>query len=572
VDLTEKLLQHGIRLKDYTAGEHVATCPQCSPTRRKSNLPCLSVKVDEQGGATWYCQHCSWKGNVPSGGHSLPPRRVYKRPVPPKETSRTSQLVEWFKRRGISEETVEAFGIHVSRKWFPALEAEADCIAFPYLWKGELVNAKYRTRTQDGGKTFAQESDAEPTLFNIDNLAQDEVIFTEGEMDVLALWEAGYRSVVTVPNGAGQGERRLEPLKTHDTDLKNVKKVIIATDSDEPGCVLAEALASSFGKDRCWRVTFPDGCKDPNEVLMKHGRDGLVRCISEAQPWPIDGVYAPRTFRENVLDLYYGRVAKPLTTGIPGMDEFWKVMPHSFNVITGIPNHGKSNFLDQVAVNMARLHGWNFAVFSPEHSPARHIARLSEKLIGRPFYDGPSIRMAERDVEEAIEWIDRHFMFIESKEAAPSVDWLIERFKWAALRCDMRGVIIDPYNEVEASRPSKQTETEFVSELISKLKRFGIAHDVAVFMVVHPAKLQRDKDGKEPVPSLYDLHGSAHWRNKCDAGVVVHRDFEQDITEIWIRKIREQPVGGSIGKVALKFDAQTRQYRDAPQMISEAAE
>ncbi len=130
------------------------------------------------------------------------------------------------------------------------------------------------------------------------------------------------------------------------------------------------------------------------------------------------------------------------------------------------------------------------------------------------------------------------------------------------LRYGVQALIIDPYNEIEASRPTGMTETEFVSQLISKCKRFGITHGVTVFMVAHPTKLQSTDGDKDPMPGLYDLSGSAHWRNKCDAGLVVYRDFDEAETLVLSRKIRKQPICGSQGAVTFWFNPGTRRYED----------
>jgi len=575
IDVAERLLEHGIRLKAYEVGEHAATCPQCSSTRKKAKDPCLGVKVDGVGGAAWYCHHCGWRGNLPTGqgASPAPPAKVYRRPAAPKEEPRPAAIFAWFERRGISEETVNAFRCYVTKHWFPSLEEERDCLALPYFWRGELVNVKYRTKVarEDGteGKTFAQEAQAQPTLFNIDALAPDEVIFVEGEIDVMSLWEAGFQSVVTLPNGAGkdakmrEDDKRLEPLNTHAEALMPLKKILIATDMDEPGEVLAQQLASRFGRDRCWRVTFPDGCKDANETLMKNGAAELAACIARAEPWPMDGVQTVSAFATQVWDRYYGRGPQPLSTCIPGLDRYWMVMPQTFNVISGYPNHGKSNFIDQVMVEMGDHHGWNFAFFSPEHPIEDHIVRLSEKVAKLPFYDGPTPKMSKAQVADALDWLLRHVSFVESKTASPTVDWLIERFRWCAVRRGINAVVIDPYNQIEASKRVNQSETEFIAELIGKLQRFARAHDVAIFMVVHPTKSPK-ADAKEKPPTLNDLHGSAHWRNMADAGVIVHRDYDTDETLVIVRKIREQPRGGNIGMVALRYDIRTRRYVAAP--------
>jgi twinkle protein len=91
------------------------------------------------------------------------------------------------------------------------------------------------------------------------------------------------------------------------------------------------------------------------------------------------------------------------------------------------------------------------------------------------------------------------------------------------MRHGIRGLVIDPYNEIEHHRPASVTETEYVSQLLGKVKRFAQSNDVHVWFVSHPAKMPRDGNSLPP-PTLYDISGSANWANKADLGVVVHRD------------------------------------------------
>lgn len=566
-EVTRALAERGIRIPNANDGQHRTTCPQCSHTRKKKNDPCLSVNIADVG-ARFFCHHCGFEGGV-GGEREMRPRRVYRRPKAPvalTDADGDAAMLAWFAARGIGAETVAAFGIHRARHWFPQLGEERACIAFPYRHAGELVNVKYRARITIEGKeskTFAQEKDAQRTLYNADEIQADELVIAEGEMDLLACWQAGIRSVVSLPDGAGKTVeqntgKRLEALEAHADKLATVARVVIATDADGPGDALAEALALRFGKDRCWRVRWPDGIKDANDLLIRDGADALLAAIAQAKPWPMDGVHRPDEYMGEVEDLYFGRVAHPLSCGIGELDALWRIVPGTFNVITGIPNHGKSMFVDQVAVNLAEKHDWKFACFSPEHSPARHLARLAEKILRKPFDEGPTSRMSHSELREAIDWLDQRFSFVRSADATPTIEWLLDRFRWCAIRRGVNAIIIDPYNEIEAARPREQTETEYVSVLISKLKRFAAAHGATIFMVVHPTKLKRDDSGQEPVPTLYDLSGSAHWRNKADAGVVVHRDFATDRTHIYVRKIREQPAHGTIGSTDLVFNHRTR--------------
>jgi twinkle protein len=140
------------------------------------------------------------------------------------------------------------------------------------------------------------------------------------------------------------------------------------------------------------------------------------------------------------------------------------------------------------------------------------------------------------------------------------MDWLLEAARGAVMRYGVRGLVIDPYNELEHRRPASMSETEYVSQVLGKVKRFAQRHGVHVWFIAHPAKMRRE-EGKFPVPSLYDISGSANWVNKADLGVVVHRDptREPPDAEIHVRKVRFKAVG-KVGSVTLAYDRATGRY------------
>jgi twinkle protein len=151
-------------------------------------------------------------------------------------------------------------------------------------------------------------------------------------------------------------------------------------------------------------------------------------------------------------------------------------------------------------------------------------------------------------------------------DEAPTIEAILEKARAAVMRHGIRGLVIDPYNEIEHRRPANMTETEYVSQLLGKVKRFAQQYGVHVWFVAYPAKMQCEKGGSRPVPTLYDISGSANWVNKADIGVVIHRDVaEKDPTriEIQVRKVRFKSVG-KIGTVALRWDRVTGRYAEIP--------
>lgn len=570
----KKLQEQGIALRSWRGGDHKTTCPRCSHTRKNKKDPCLSVTIEDDGGAVWKCHNCGWTGGVGSSdrqSHAPIRKKPPVRLVEPVMTDISDEVRHWLSRRGISTETAEHFGIYRTEKSFG--DKPEGCIVFPYRVDGQLVNNKYRTKD----KRFRQEGGAIRSLFNIDAVREywqetgdRTVIFVEGEMDVLSMYEAGYTNVVTLPDGAPQeakfdeDDKRFKALQSH-AWLNDADRVILAVDGDNAGQALQLELIHRFGKDRCWTIEFPSiadiPCKDANDILlMQDGAELLKEVIENAKPFPVDGLFTAKDYEREVFNIYEGKVQKPLSTGFAELDKIYQVMPSTFCVVTGVPNHGKSNFIDQLAVNMAQEHEWKFAVFSPEHSTPNHLRRLAEKVAKKPFDVGPSERMTADDLLGAMQFLNERFYFIESEDNVPNIDWLLTKARAACLNYGVKGIIIDPYNEIDASRSDNKREDEHIRDLISACKQFCRRHDVAMWMVAHPAKMQRNQDGVIPEPTLYDVSGSAHWNNMADVGLVVHRDFETDETRVITRKVREQGLYGQIGDCFFRYNTARRVY------------
>ena len=556
----------GIEVPAGSAGEIQTTCPECSSQRKKKTARCLSVNTDK---AVWCCHHCGWSGSINDGGRQSPllhwQKPAYRRPDPMPATDLPGKVVEWFASRGIPETVLKRNQIGYGQVYMPQLEAHVNAIRFPYYRGDGLVNIKHR----DGKKHFRLEVGAERCLYGVNDLGETTVI-VEGEIDKLSLEAAGITACVSVPDGAPPPASRDYASKfsfLDADDLSGVREWIIATDSDEPGQRLEDELARRLGRDRCRRVRWPDGCKDSNDVLVKHGAAVLADCIEHAEPYPLKGVFSVRDLTSKVRHLYEHGWERGVSTGWSSVDSLYTVRAGEFTVITGIPGAGKSNWLDHLLVNLALLHGWGFAVFSPENQPIEdHLARLAEKWTNMPFGNGPTERMSIRELDAALEDLNAHFHFILDNEddAQWTLDFILERAASLVFRHGIRGLIIDPWNEIEHQRPREITETEYVSITLKRIRTFARQKGLHVWVVAHPAKLYREKDGDYPVPSLYDISGSAHWRNKCDNGITIWREsgFDRNSeVDIHIQKIRFKQVGKT-GMVSLKFDKVTHTYRD----------
>jgi twinkle protein len=557
----------GIELQHGAHGEVDVTCPQCSPTRKKKHARCLSVNVDK---GVWNCAHCGWTGTLKDGARHAElhwRKPVFTRPEPKElPPDLEVQLVQWMATRSIPAAVLRRNRISLQTVYMPQVEDRVKAVCFPYYRGDEFINAKYRDRE----KNFRMEAGAERVLYGLNDIEPARCVVVEGEIDKLSVEVAGFTSCVSVPDGAPAENTKdyaskFTFLEADKERLEAVKEWIIAVDGDAPGLRLEDELARRLGREKCKRVRWPDGCKDANEVLTKHGAERLRALIEDAQPYPIAGVFEVADLSDRIEHLYAHGWEKGVETGWEEVDRYYTVRPGEFTVVTGIPNSGKSNWVDALAVNLAAIHGWRFAVFSPENQPLEdHMARMIEKYARQPFGPGPTPQMDAGSMRMAKAWVQEHFRWILPDDDVDwTIDTVLDRAKALVFRKGVRGVIIDPWNELEHCRPQGMNETDYVSHALKRMRQFARHYGVHLWVVAHPAKLYREKDGSYPVPTMYDISGSAHWRNKADNGICVWRNFKDDEApvEVHIQKIRFRQIG-RIGVANLHYLKPTASYRD----------
>lgn len=561
----QTLLDLGVDVGGKSSGHARVLCPKCSSGRKKKRIKDLSVDM-EGDSATGLCHHCGWRFGV-NEKTDWKPAKTYRKPdYQPSTGTLFIQAMKWFADRGIPEDVLRRNRIEYRKVFMPQDEAEVGAVCFPYFREGETINVKYRS----GKKHFRMETGAELCLYGLDDIEGETLVWVEGEIDKLSVEVAGFKSCVSVPNGAPPAsshslERHLEYLSN--TDFSGIKKHILAGDADLPGRALQAELVRRLGPEQCWTVIWPDGCKDANDVLLLNGPHGLRKIIEQAKPVPLIGTVEAGDIYDDLIDLYELGHPPGVSPGSSKLADHYTVKPGQISVVTGIPSHGKSAVVDWLMSNLALIHGWRFAVCSPENQPvAEHVIKLAEIYSGLPFGDGPNPRMTKDELADATAWIDEHFTFISPDD--DSQDWTINTVlglaKSLVLRKGIKGLVLDPWNEFEHLRPACVTESEYISQCLSRIRRFARLHQVHVWIVAHPFKLQKEiKTQEYPVPTLYEISGSAHWYNKADMGLSVWRDVRDDSqkVQIHIQKVRFKRCG-QVGMVELVFDKLTNRYAD----------
>lgn len=479
-------------------------------------------------------------------------RKTYTRPQRPPCKTPSGKVLQWLMGRGLSESTIAAF--RIGEQIVNTAAGQKVYAIFPYIRDGELINAKHRN--VDDKRDMRQAKGAEPCLFGWHLIEPNArmVAIAEGEIDAMTLHQAGIPAL-SVNQGAGNHQW----IDSDWERLQQFDDIVLCYDADAAGQKGAHEAARRLGVDRCRFASFGDS-KDANDYLNSKPTKELQFYIDAAEPMPIEGTCTIGSLWPQIIQRYDGEVERGVSTGWGCIDKHYTVLTGEWTLVTGIPGHGKSEWLDALTMNLAIGHGWRFAVFSPEnHPPDYHAVKMMEKYVGLPFDDGPSQRMTIKQAEEAKEFIEDRFTQLLPDN--PTLETLLDQAARLVTRKGIKGLILDPWNEIEHKVVSGQTETQYISAALTKIRRFCWTYGVHTWVVAHPAKLQKDATGKYPVPTPYDVSGSAHWRNKADNCITVFRDIEDKTkpVEIHIQKIRKKFIG-SPGMAELRYDFLSGRY------------
>lgn len=594
--LPELFARHGIRGKpgkplDYQPGAQTVDCPRCQHRRKGHKSASLHIVIDPDAlGAKWACKNagdCEWNAGqghrLKGAGHSTgkgagATRRAFKRPDTDHLREPMDGVYAWFQARGIPREVVDRCGVRCAAVFMPQTDQVEPVLAFPFLRDGEVVNLKYRT----AAKHFRQEKDAEKLFWRLDAIrGQPLAVIVEGELDAMACMAAGVDHVASVPDGAPERIKqgapdpsdpkfsylRNSPELFAPLDQGGVARFVLAVDNDPPGRALEAELARRIGLDRCLRVRWPVGCKDANDCLVQHGPEALAECIAQAEPFPIEGVARVEDYYDEVKALYHGGLPGGVSMGWAATDEqdqdgtpLCSLRAGELVILTGIPGSGKSNLWDQIMVHTARAHGWGWGVVSMEKGGARHLAGMAALLLRKPFRPGRTPRMAEAELDNALAWLREHFHFIRSDTVTPTVESILARAELLVRHFGIRGLVLDPYTELDRPKGGNTRDTDQVDMVLSALRAFGRRHGVLACVVAHPNKPGM---AAPKVPQMYDISGSSHWNNKADVGLSIFRDKENPRApvEMHVKKVRFEEVG-RLGVAMLAYETAWRGYVD----------
>jgi len=541
--LIDQFNQHNLDV-----GKTQGICPLCSHERKPKNQKAKCASYDwERGLGT--CHHCDSSFQLHTYQRKGSSEKTYVRPnalnvVDPKEI--TSKVSKWFESRGISQKTLDDLMVTEGPEFMPQTGKSENTIQFNYIIGDELINVKYR----DGRKNFKLYKGAEKIFYNINSIVgYDSCVITEGEMDVLALHEAGIKNAISVPNGATLNSNNLDYLDNCIDYFEDKEKVILALDDDEPGQALQQELIRRLGAEVCFLTTFED-CKDANEYLIKYGKDKLVNRIEGARPVPLENVTTLKDIEDEITDFVKNGFKPGYQIGIPNFDSIFSTYTGQFITVTGIPSSGKSDFVDQMVVGYNQRYEWKTAFASPENAPTYLHAH---KLMRKVWQDMPTRNdIGTEKWNQVAEHVNDNFFFIDMERY--TLESVLRKGAELVKRKGIKCLVIDPFNKIRDVDCKTEDVNRYTMEYLTKIETFAKKYDVLVFIVAHPTKMYRDKDGNIEEPTMYNIKGGGEWYDASYHGILVHRNYEEKTVKAKILKVKFQNLGENGAEAHFKWE------------------
>lgn len=246
--------------------------------------------------------------------------------------------------------------------------------------------------------------------------------------------------------------------------------------------------------------------------------------------------------------------------------QLYRPAPGTLTVVTGIPHHGKSTWLDQLMVQVSELHQWGWAIYSPEAlsegmSHEMHIAAIIEKKVQKSF----ETSVIKPECDRALQWVDQHFTFLEPDEDNATLSHLMKLVVQAISERNIKAFVFDPWNRIHVDLDRNEDEKRYLFRALGSLHRFCKRHGVAGYVVAHPTKMEREhKTGMYRVPTLYDIYGGSAWYDMVDNGICVYRHMAGDFrgkTQVHVQKVKFK-WHGRIGDHYFQYIKDTASFKD----------
>lgn len=489
--------------------------------------------------------------NIPMPQVGLKSNKNYK--YPSLTYADKTPVYEYLAKRGISKEIVDYAGLSCDGK---------GNIEFPFYDNNDVLKtvklrpARKVDKSKGEIKTWVQKgTDHENVLF-LQHLANPEspLVLCEGEIDALAVIQAGYKNAVSIPFGCSNTKFIDEQWEF----FEQFDIIVVAGDNDEAGRKFTKEVVARLGQSKCRGVQYPlyytksDGTKiaisDSNEVLYYYGAEKLLECINEAINKPIPTVVDFSDTQDFDISKVDG-----INFGLKEVDKaLMRIFDGSLTILFAKAASGKTSLTNTIISNALDD---NKSVFLYSQELANNLAAnwILYSLAGRrninsfvskegtPYY---KVTSCARD--KILQYYKNQLFLYRDGESI-DIDDILETAKVCVCRQGCSLVVLD--NMTCISCKGCESDLMRQTEIIRKCVTFAITYNCAVILCAHSRKTNESL-------GLDDIMGSSN------AGNLAHRvlALERDVSGVTFRIIKDRLLGKSNMNIKLAFDYPSRRF------------
>lgn len=465
------------------------------------------------------------------------------------KAAHSDRAVNFCKGRGISEGVCKRYELTTKKD-------DDKVLVFPFKdEKGELRFIKYRNMDYQKGDKGSKEwceANCMPILFGMNHVPADskELIITEGQMDTLAVADAGYGNVVSVPTGAN-GFTWIP----HCWDfMQRFETICVVGDCENGKVTLADALAARFGKKvRIARVDDYHGYKDANDILQGMGAEAVKRLVDNAK-------FARNDRIVQMADVHYvdlGGIPK-IKTGIGGLDKLLDggLIYGNLVIQTGKRGDGKSTWVSNVCVN-AISQDVNCMIYSGEMPKIMVKNWIDSQIVGKKT-------LTNSEVDKCDRWYrDRLYIYdgdmVDDEDGRSEEEILLEAFEDAIVRLNVTLLVVDNLMTIVDSETNEKLYRR-QSTFTGKLAKLCKKYEVVIILIAHPRKSRADELEND------DVSGASEITNKADIVLNYARLGKKDINYAdgdpgdyrWVYVNKNRTGNGRLDRVLVKFSPESK--------------
>lgn len=415
---------------------------------------------------------------------------------PAEVVSPSPGLFAWFKNRGISEKTVNAFKI----------EKSGDAVVFPYYAPdGTLNMLKYRNK-DNKTKTWTT-TDPWKSLFGWQAIPDEvrEVVITEGEPDAMCYYEQGWPAL-SVPFGGG-GSGKQDWIDRDYDNLERFDTIYLSMDMDQTGQAAIPEIVERLGRHRVRVINLP--MKDANECHLA-GLD-LHKFIAESKSIDPVELRAASEFAAEVWEKFEGKDVRALGIKTPWDEKLNGNLRFRRGEVTlwlGYNGHGKSKGLSQMAA-FGIKEGTKWCIASMEMRPKETLHCMYQQA-----------GAVENPSKEYFDKITSYFtdkLWLFDVHGTAKAQKLFEVFLYARRKYGVDHFVVDSLSKCGLDEDDYNGQKHF----IDKATDFAHEHDCHIHIVHH----SRKGEDEYSVPGKMDAKGTGAitdmvdnvitwWRNK----------------------------------------------------------